>query len=235
MMKKGFLTGTGLLLSLLLQAQQQKVKSITAYYDTTAVVEVFNQAPIGLEVTYTNGEVRATEGFMHGSYRWKYIKVTSPDGSVRNGVLTFDRSYLPQNRYQVKLLVSLPDTEQPVETTLQLPYLTGIRFHHYADSLKKGIRFYRNVEGRFNTGKIYPLDTTAVQFTTSAGQLLGQDLLIDLADTTRFIHVTATAKSNPSLVIESVIPVKQKQDDDSMIIKDERDLFNNKRKKKRGG
>jgi hypothetical protein len=232
---KGYLILAGLLLPLLLQAQQHKVKSITAYYDTTAVVELFNQAPIGLEITYTNGEIRATEGFMHGNYRWKYIKVTSPDGTVRNGVLTFDRSYLPQNQYQVKLLVTLPDLEQPIATTLQLPYLTGIRFHHYADSLKKDIRFYLNVEGRFSTGKIYPLDTSVIQFTASAGRLLGQDLLLSRSDTSRFINVTATYKLNPSMVIHTVIPVKQKQDDDSMIIKDERDLFNNNRRKKRGG
>ncbi|SEN74982.1 hypothetical protein SAMN04488505_112172 [Chitinophaga rupis] len=231
---KGYLFLTFLWLPFMLHAQKHTVKSIVAYYDTTAVVELYNQAPIGLEITYTNGEIRSTEGFLKGDYRWKYIKVTSPDGTCRNGVLTFDRSYLAQNRYQVKLLVTLPDAEQPIEAALQLPYVTGIRFHHYADSLKRDIHFYLNVEGRFNTGKIYPLDTASIQFETSAGQLLGQDLLLNKTDTTRFINVTATYRDNPSLVIHSVIPVKQKPDDDSMIINDERQLYNNNKKKKRG-
>jgi hypothetical protein len=222
-----------LLFPLLLAAQKATVTGVTAYYDTAAVVELYNQAPVGLEITYNNGETRQTEGFLQGSYRWKYIKVSTPDGVFRNGYLSFDRNKLAQQHYQVKLLITLPDAANhpPFETTLQLPYITGIRFNHYADSLKRGIHFYLNVEGRFNTGKVYPLDTSSIRLETSAGQLLGQDLLLNNGDTTRFINVKASYKSNPSLVARSVIPVKQKADDGSGVINDERELFNKKKKK----
>ncbi|GAA0539849.1 hypothetical protein [Chitinophaga japonensis] len=230
---KRFLLGIFLLQPLLLGAQPV-VTGVTAYYDTTAVVELYNQAPVGLEITYSNGDVRQTEGFLDGDYRWRAIKVSTPDGEFRNGYLRFDRQRLAQQHYQVKLLVSLPDAgnHPPFETTLQLPYITGIRFNHYADSLKRGIHFYLNVEGRFSTGKVYPLDTSAVRLESSAGQLLGQDLLLKTGDTTRFITVKAVYKSKPTLKVESIVPVKQKADDDSMIIQDKQDVFNNRKRKK---
>ncbi|KAA2241632.1 hypothetical protein F0L74_17250 [Chitinophaga agrisoli] len=219
---------------LLLSAQKAEISGVAAYYDSTSIVELYDQTPVGLEITYKNGDTRQTEGFMQGDYRWKYIKVTTPDGVFRNGYLSFDRHKVAQQHYQVKLEVTLPEAAgQAFETTLQLPYITGIRFNHYADSLKRGIHFYLNVEARFSTGKIYPLDTAAVRFETSAGKLLGQDLLLPEGDTTRFITVKAVSRTNPKLAISSVIPVKQKPDDDSMIINDERDVLD-KRKKRKG-
>lgn len=222
-----------LLLPLLSTAQKAVVTGVTAFYDTTAVAELYNQAPLGLEITYNNGDIRQTEGFLEGDYRWRYIKVASPDADVRNGYLYFDRQKLAQQHYRVKLLVTLPDAgnHPPFEATLQLPYITGIRFNHYADSLKRGIHFYLNVEAKFSSGKIYPLDTSAVQLQTSAGKLLGQDLLLNNADTTRFINVTATYKARPGMIARSVIPVKQMPDDDSQVIEDEREVYKKKRKK----
>lgn len=222
-----------LLLPLLSTAQKAVVTGVTAFYDTTAVAELYNQAPLGLEITYNNGDIRQTEGFLEGDYRWRYIKVASPDGDVRNGYLYFDRQKLAQQHYRVKLLVTLPDagSHPPFEATLQLPYITGIRFNHYADSLKRGIHFYLNVEAKFSSGKIYPLDTSAVQLQTSAGKLLGQDLLLNNGDTTRFINVTATYKARPGMIARSVIPVKQMPDDDSQVIEDEREVYKKKRKK----
>jgi hypothetical protein len=222
-----------LLLPLLSTAQKAVVTGVTAFYDTTAVAELYNQAPLGLEITYNNGDIRQTEGFLEGDYRWRYIKVASPDADVRNGYLFFDRQKLARQHYRVKLLVTLPDAgnHPPFEATLQLPYITGIRFNHYADSLKRGIHFYLNVEAKFSSGKIYPLDTSAVQLQTSAGKLLGQDLLLNNGDTTRFINVTATYKARPGMIARSVIPVKQMPDDDSQVIEDEREVYKKKRKK----
>lgn len=224
-----------LMIPLLTTAQKALVTGVTAFYDSTAVVELYNQAPLGLEITYNNGDTRQTEGFLQGDYRWRNIKVATSDGDVRNGYLYFDRQKLARQQYRVKLLVTLPDAgnHPPFETTLQLPYITGIRFNHYADSLKRGIRFYLNVEARFSSGKIYPLDTSSVQLQTSAGRLLGQDLLLNNGDTTRFINVTATYKARPGMSARSVIPVKQKADDDSQVIEDEREIFNTPKRKKR--
>lgn len=213
-----------LLLPLLSAAQKAVVTGVTAFYDTTAVVELYNQAPLGLEITYNNGDIRQTEGFLEGDYRWRAIKVSSPDGDFRNGHLYFDRQKLAGQHYRVKLVVTLPDAggHPPFETTLQLPYITGIRFNHYADSLKRGIHFYLNVEAKFSSGRIFPLDTSSVQLQTSAGKLLGQDLLLNTGDTTRLINVSAVYKAKPRLTAHSVIPVKQLPDDDSQVIEDDR-------------
>jgi hypothetical protein len=95
----------------------------------------------------------------------------------------------------------------------------SIRFNHYADSLKRDIHFYLNVEGVFSSGKIYPLDTSAIQFEASEGKIIGQDLLIDLHSATRVITVTAIDKNNPDIKVTTSIPVKQLPDDMSLIKK----------------
>lgn len=194
-------------------AQQNNVTSIKASYDPAAVAELYNNIPVGLEIKYTNGQVRKTEGFLQGNYRWNRIKVSSSNGSWQNGTLLVNRQQLVAANYQVQLTVTLPDTDQPFITALTLPHLESIRFNHYADSLKRGFRFYLNVEGIFSSGKIYPLDTTTVKFETSAGKLLGQDLLLNSNDAvTRFITVTATNKNDTSMSISGTIPVKQLSD-----------------------
>ncbi|WP_146154394.1 hypothetical protein [Chitinophaga ginsengisoli] len=209
---RAFLIITQLLLFFNAQAQQNNITSVTASYDPACIAELYNHIPIGLEFKYANGQVRKTEGYLDGAYRWKSIKVTSSAGSVQNGYLQLDRQRAAKLHYQVELTVTLPDSPQPLTTTLTLPHLESIRFNHYADSLKRGIRFYLNVEGSFSSGKIYPLDTAAIKFTASEGKLLGQDLLLPPNDATRIITVTAINKNDPSMSVSSTIPVKQLQD-----------------------
>lgn len=209
---RAFLIIAQLLLFFNAQAQQNNITSVTASYDPASIAELYDHIPIGLEFKYANGQVKKTEGYLQGVYRWRNIKITSSAGSVQNGYLQLDRQRLAKLHYQVELTITLPESAQPLTTTLTLPHLESIRFNHYADSLKRGIRFYLNVEGSFSSGKIYPLDTAAVKFTASAGKLLGQDLLLNTGDATRTITVTATNKNDPSMSISSTIPVKQLQD-----------------------
>ncbi|WP_143011553.1 hypothetical protein [Chitinophaga filiformis] len=209
---RAFLIIAQLLLFFNAQAQQNNITGVTASYDPASIAELYDHIPIGLEFKYANGQVRKTEGYLQGVYRWRNIKITSSAGSVQNGYLQLDRQRLAKLHYQVELTITLPESAQPLTTTLTLPHLESIRFNHYADSLKRGIRFYLNVEGSFSSGKIYPLDTAAVKFTASAGKLLGQDLLLNTGDATRTITVTATNKNDPSMSISSTIPVKQLQD-----------------------
>lgn len=194
-------------------AQGNNVTAITASYDDAAVAELYDRMPIGLQLTYQNGQTRKTEGYLGGNYRWNRLQVTSSNGTIQNGYLTINRQQLARQDYKITLTVTLPDTEKPITTTLQLPHLENIRFNHYADSLKRGIRFYLNVEGTFSSGKIYPLDTTTVKFETDKGKLIGQDLLLNGNDTvTRFITITATNKLDTAMSITSIVPVKQLSD-----------------------
>jgi hypothetical protein len=193
--------------------------TISATYDSTCVAELYDQIPIGLKLLYDNGQLRQTEGFLHGDYRWNHLKVTSNNGSFQNGTLLINRKQLAEQQYKVQLSVTLPGVTQPFQVPLTLPYVKSIRFNHYADSLKRDIHFYLNIEGVFSSGKIYPLDTSAVQFEVSEGKMIGQDLLIDRHSVTRTITVTAISKHDPGIRAVTSIPVKQLPDDMSLIKK----------------
>lgn len=215
-------------------AQQKEAAAITAVYDSNAVAELYSTTPIGLIVRYKDGTERQTAGLLGGDLRWSQVTVETPFGECSNGVLRFNRNKIRPDNYKMRLLVTLRDQpSKQHEVMLQLPYLTGIRFQHYADSLKRGIHFYLNVEGIYNSGKIYPLDTSRIRFTASAGQLIGQDLLIPVTDSsTRKISVTAFYRGGNDMKIVTEIPVKQGPEDESMIIKNEKDVFSKPKKKR---
>jgi len=205
---------TTLLISFLnTRAQQNNISSVKASYDPLSIAELYDRIPLGLEFKFDNGQFRKTEGYLQGSYRWNRMKVTSSAGTIQNGYLQLDRQLLAAQHYQVTLTITLPDAPQPLTATLSIPHVESIRFNHYADSLKRGIRFYLNVEGVFSSNQIFPLDTATIKFQTSAGQLLGQDLLLNVNDAaTRFITVTAIYKKDTSMSISSTIPVKRLTD-----------------------
>ncbi|GEP96305.1 hypothetical protein [Chitinophaga cymbidii] len=217
-------------------AQQKEVARITAVFDSTSVAELYSTTPIGLEIKYADSSVRTTSGLLKGDYSWNRIRVESPDGECRNGVLRFNRNAIRPDNYRIRLLVTLQDEpgNRQHEVFLQLPYLTAIRFRHYTDSLKRGIHFYLNVEGIYNTGRIYPLDTTRVRLYASEGQLIGQDLLIPQKDSvTKEIAVRAVYRGNKQINASSVVPVKQGPEDESLIIENEKDLFRKPGRKKK--
>ncbi|WP_343668251.1 hypothetical protein [Chitinophaga sp.] len=197
-------------LSLLVTGQQKTVKSVKAVFDSTAVPELYNKIPIGLYITYTNGEVRTTTGFLHGNYNWNRIKVVPNTGTFQNGYLLLDRKSLVSQNYTIQLTITSTDIPQSMTADIVLPKLDSIRFHHYADSLKRGFHFYLNVEGIFSSGKIFPLDTSAVSFEVSDGKLLGQDLLINNNETSiQAVNATATYKNDEHLKALTTIPVKK--------------------------
>ncbi|MEI3802064.1 MULTISPECIES: hypothetical protein [unclassified Chitinophaga] len=210
-------------------ARQPKVARIAAFYDADAVTELYNTAPLGIRIIYTDSSTQQTTGLLEGNLRWNKLTVTSNNGQVQNGVLRFNREQLVKDNYRITLTVTTPDNATH-QTSLQLPAITGIRFNHYADSIKRDIRFYLNIEGKFSSGKVFPLDTNAIRFATSAGKIIGQDLLLPKNDTLKSVTVEAWYKHNDRLYLRSVIPVKQAPDADSLIIKNTDDLFKKKRR-----
>ncbi|WP_143307772.1 hypothetical protein [Chitinophaga vietnamensis] len=201
---------------LLAFSQQRTIVAVKAVYDSSAVTELYNRTAIGLIFTYSDSSHRATTGYLHGDYKWKQADVSTSNGNLQNGFLVFNRMQLAQQHYQILLTVNTPENAagKPLQAILTLPHVIGIRFNHYTDSLKREIPFYLNVEGKFNSGKIFPLDTTLIRFSTSAGQLNGQNLVLEKNDTTRLITVEAWYKPNPNMYLRSVIPVKQLPDKD---------------------
>ncbi|WP_212006584.1 hypothetical protein [Chitinophaga sp. HK235] len=212
-MKKHLLLTAFMLINLLARAQQVKAIRINAWYDTTAISELYDRVPIGLQYTYSDNSTRQTTGLLQGNLRWNKIQVSSSNGQVQNGILSFNRQQLAQQHYRITLTVT-SEGNPPLEATITLPHLTGMRFNHYADSIKRDIRYYINVEGKFSSGRVLPLDTAQLLFKTSAGQVLGQDLLIERNDTVKTVTIDAWYKPNPDMFIHSVVPVKQMPDPD---------------------
>jgi hypothetical protein len=207
---KTFLTTILILSFSLAQSQTKEVKSVTATYDSTALPEIYDRIPIGLYINYANGQVRTTPGFLRGNYNWNRIKVVPSNGSFQNGYILVDRKALIAQDYKIQLTITSADIPNSMTADITLPRLDSIRFHHYADSLKRGFRFYLNVEGIYSSGKIYPLDTNTVSLEVTEGKLLGQDLLINSNDfSTQSINATAVYKYDERLKALSTIPVKK--------------------------
>jgi hypothetical protein len=206
-LKKHLLLSISLLLCLLAHAQQPKVARINVWYDTTAVSELYDRVPIGVELVYSDSSSRQTTGMLRGNLRWNKIQVSSSNGSIRDGILYFNRSQLAKDHYRVTITVN-GDGNTTLSNTLTLPYLVGMRFNHYADSIKRNIRYYMNVEGKFSSGRVLPLDTVQLRFRTSAGTVIGQDVLVEQNDTAKTVIMEAWYKANPNLYIRSEVPVK---------------------------
>ncbi|WP_295118718.1 hypothetical protein [uncultured Chitinophaga sp.] len=223
------------LLALPVLAKSQQIERVEAYYDSTAIAELYDVVPVGFEVFYKNAPSRATVGLSGGNIRWNQVTVTSEDGTFRNGVFTFNRTALRPKRYLAHFSVSLKEAPgQQFKVSMQLPYLTGIRFKQYTDSLKRGEYFYVNVEGIYSSGRILPLDTSRIRFTVNGAELHGQDLLLDRNDTmTKEIKVEAVYRLNSDMKINCIIPVKQGPDDPSLLIKDVNEVLQPSRKKKK--
>ncbi len=82
----------------------------------------------------------------------------------------------------------------------------------YTDSLKKGTYNYINIDGQLSNGKYLPLDSTHLIFTASAGSFSGNSLWIDKDFSAPKVDIRVSLRSNPALVKEFTIYVKQLPD-----------------------
>jgi hypothetical protein len=114
-----------------------------------------------------------------------------------------------------------------VVAKLNAQKLDSIYFNLYTDSLKRGTHNYINVEGKYRNGRILPVDSTEVVFTTSSGSLSGNSVWIAANASFAPISFTATIKGKPASKITIVIPIKQKNDDESL--PNEADLLKQKK------
>lgn len=82
----------------------------------------------------------------------------------------------------------------------------------YTDSLKKGTYNYINIDGQLSNGKYLPLDSTHLIFWASAGRFSGNSLWIDKDFTAKKVDIKVSLRSNPALVKEFTIYIKQLPD-----------------------
>lgn len=189
-------------------AQSSGLRQVIASYDTTAVAELFNTIPIGFTLIYEDGTRAFTRGWLRGRIRWNTLEVSTDQGEIAQGRLTFDRNKVWENNHQVTFTLHTADTT--LSCRLTLPHVETLRFNLYTDSLKRDNPYYLNVEGRFTNGRVLPLDTTMVAFRKKGGgSLAGNVLTVTHEDTaTHAIDVMCWLKSDPRLHDRAMIPVK---------------------------
>jgi len=107
----------------------------------------------------------------------------------------------------VVVLVSIPAFSQKVDS---------IFFHLYTDSLKKGQHNYINVDGKLSNGQWQPLTSKQIQFSSSACEFDGNDLIIPSDFKEEKIKVRAELKTNSSIWKEVTIWIKKIPDPDSL-------------------
>lgn len=90
--------------------------------------------------------------------------------------------------------------------------IDSIYFHLYTDSLKKGTHNYINVDGKLSDGTWLPLTSKEVEFSSSACNFSGNELIVPANFREEKITVKAVLRSNPSLVIEKTIWIKTMPD-----------------------
>jgi len=100
----------------------------------------------------------------------------------------------------------------------------------YTDSLKKGTYNYINIDGQLSNGKYLPLDSTHLIFWASAGRFSGNSLWIDKDFTDKKVDIKVSLRSNPALVKEFTIYIKQLPDPELKTM----DEIMNKSKSKNG-
>ena len=94
--------------------------------------------------------------------------------------------------------------------------IDGIFFHLYTDSLKKGQHNYINVDGRLSNGQWQPLTSKEIQFTSSACEFQGNELVVPSDFKEEEIKIKAVLKSDPAIWKEATIWIKKIPDPDSL-------------------
>lgn len=115
---------------------------------------------------------------------------------------------------------------------LKAQKIDSIYVNLYTDSLKRGTYNYINIDGLLSNGKYLPLDSTQIIFSSSDGKFYGNSLWIDKNFNKEKISVRAQLRSNPSLVKEFDIYIKQKPDDEQLKTVDE--ILNGSKRKPKG-
>ena len=109
----------------------------------------------------------------------------------------------------------------------------SIYFHLYTDSLKKGQHNYINVDGKLSNGRWLPLTAKEILFSCTEAKFEGNELVIPTDFKEEKVNVRVVLKSNPSVIIEKMIWIKKKPDDELLPTKD--DMINGAAPKKNNG
>ena len=106
-------------------------------------------------------------------------------------------------------------------TVLNAQKVDSIYFHLYTDSLKKGTYNYINVDGKLSNDTWRPLTTKEIQFSSSACDFSGNELIVPADFKGEKITVKAVLKTNTAIWKETTIWIKKLPDPELPSNKDE--------------
>ena len=109
----------------------------------------------------------------------------------------------------------------------------SIFFHFYTESLKKVQHNSINVDGKLSNGRWIPLTSKELIFSCPSASFEGNELIIPIDFKEEKVTVRAVLKSNPLLVIEKIIWIKTKPDNEILPTKNEVLKGKNKSKNKK--
>ena len=101
----------------------------------------------------------------------------------------------------------------------------------YTDSLKKGTHNYINIEGITSEGRVLPLDTNHIAFTSNYGTFYGNSLWIDSSCANDSVTITVTLKEKTPISKTFVVFIKKNEDTD--LLPTEEEVIESIRKKGR--
>lgn len=109
--------------------------------------------------------------------------------------------------------------------------IDSIYVHLYTDSLKKGTYNYINIDGKLNTGRYLPLDTSDIIFSSDYGKFYGNSLWLDPDFSKEKVRIKAILRSNPSLFKQFDIYIKKIPD--PVHLKTEEEIFKESKQHKK--
>lgn len=143
-------------------------------------------------------------------------------------MLPFNRLPRPDNKYSCVTRKLIFIALLFVAPLLRAQDVDSIYFHLYTDSLKKGTHNYINVDGKLKDGRWMPLTAKEIQFTASACEFSGNDLVIPADFRDEKITVKAVLKKNTAIWKEVTIWIKILPDPDNLPSKE--DILRKKRR-----
>lgn len=128
-------------------------------------------------------------------------------GWVRDGYFYFEEKDRALHRGQLTYLLRYRGAAH--EGRDSLPYLLDIRLHPYTDSIKPVMDFYLPVEGRYSSGKIYPLDSSRIRLKASWGQIQAMSWAPGPKDSARSVVFEAVYRYDSTIRTTITLPLRR--------------------------
>ena len=169
-------------------------------YDPSTIPELYNSTTVFLEEKTSNGYRR-----IKGKY-----KLFTQDGELRGNQLRYTSAHLVATNGEFQFTVKLNGVERQI--SLQMPTLEHLRFNLYADSIKPILNYYVNVEAKFSSGRVYPLNEEQVEIICDHGLMKGNEWIAPKDINFEGVHFTAVYKFDRSIKKSVTVFLKKIKD-----------------------